>query len=46
MAANSVSMRPFYISRYEMTNAEFNHFGCAAAQPSQWADDNRPREKC
>ena len=35
---------PFYISRYEITNAEFDQLGCTAEQPSVWTDPQRPRE--
>ena len=35
---------PFYISRYEVTNEQFEKFGCSAEQPSAWTDSRRPRE--
>jgi formylglycine-generating enzyme required for sulfatase activity len=36
---------PFYIERYEVTNAQFARFGGQAAEPSRWPDDNRPRNQ-
>lgn len=36
--------RHFWIDRYEVTNAQFTRLGGQAARPSQWIDDDRPRE--
>ncbi len=36
---------PFYISRYEITNAQFDQLACTAARPSYWNDPQRPREE-
>jgi sulfatase modifying factor 1 len=35
---------PFYIDRYEVTNAQFERFGGIAAEASRWTDSNRPRD--
>jgi formylglycine-generating enzyme required for sulfatase activity/CubicO group peptidase (beta-lactamase class C family)/acetyl esterase/lipase len=35
---------PFWIDRYEVTNAQFRAFGGQAAEESHWMDDDRPRE--
>jgi formylglycine-generating enzyme required for sulfatase activity/CubicO group peptidase (beta-lactamase class C family) len=35
---------PFWIDRYEVTNAQFSLFGGQANEKSHWTDDNRPRE--
>jgi formylglycine-generating enzyme required for sulfatase activity/CubicO group peptidase (beta-lactamase class C family) len=35
---------PFWIDRYEVTNAQFRAFGGQAAEESHWTDDRRPRE--
>ena len=36
---------PFWIDRYEVTNAQFRAFGGQAAEESHWTDDQRPREE-
>jgi formylglycine-generating enzyme required for sulfatase activity/CubicO group peptidase (beta-lactamase class C family)/pimeloyl-ACP methyl ester carboxylesterase/predicted small lipoprotein YifL len=35
---------PFWIDRYEVTNAQFRLFSGQAAEESHWTGDNRPRE--
>ncbi|MBK8021675.1 MAG: formylglycine-generating enzyme family protein [Chloroflexi bacterium] len=35
---------PFWIDRYEVTNAQFAAFGGVAGRESIWTEDNRPRE--
>jgi len=35
---------PFWIDRYEVTNAQFAAFDGQAALASNWTEDNRPRE--
>jgi formylglycine-generating enzyme required for sulfatase activity/CubicO group peptidase (beta-lactamase class C family)/pimeloyl-ACP methyl ester carboxylesterase len=35
---------PFWIDRYEVTNAQFRLFGGKAADESHWTEDDRPRE--
>jgi formylglycine-generating enzyme required for sulfatase activity len=37
--------QPFWIDRYEVTNAQFARFEGQAAQPGWWADADRPREQ-
>ncbi len=34
---------PFFISRTEITNAQFDQLGCRAGIPSHWTDPQRPR---
>jgi formylglycine-generating enzyme required for sulfatase activity len=36
---------PFWIDRYEVTNAQFEQFGGAAGRESYWSDPQRPREQ-
>ncbi len=36
--------RPFWIDKYDVTNAQFQQFKGIAAQSSRWNDNNRPRE--
>jgi formylglycine-generating enzyme required for sulfatase activity len=36
---------PFWIDRYEVTNAQFASFDGVAVISSRWTDDNRPREQ-
>jgi formylglycine-generating enzyme required for sulfatase activity len=36
---------PFYIDRYEVTNAQFTRLQGEAAEISRWAGDNRPRDR-
>lgn len=35
--------QPFWIDRFEVTNAAFERLGGLAAQPSYWLEPNRPR---
>lgn len=37
--------KPFWIDRYEVTNAQFEQWGGVAANPSNRQDPNRPRER-
>jgi iron(II)-dependent oxidoreductase len=36
---------PFWIDRYEVSNAEFAAFGVRLTRPSAWTGGNRPRER-
>jgi len=36
---------PFWIDKYEVTNAQFAQFEGVAATSSRWTEDNRPREQ-
>lgn len=36
---------PFWIDRYEVTNAQFDALGGAADEANRWSDPNRPRER-
>lgn len=36
--------RPFWIDKFEVSNAQFAQFGGSARTPSNWADANLPRE--
>lgn len=36
---------PFWIDRYEVSNAQFNRLGGVAENPSAWTDDELPREQ-
>jgi formylglycine-generating enzyme required for sulfatase activity/CubicO group peptidase (beta-lactamase class C family) len=36
--------KPFWIDRYEVTNAQFRLFSGQADEKSRWTGDNRPRE--
>ncbi len=36
--------KPFWIDRYDVTNAQFNRLHGQAGRDSQWTGDNRPRE--